>query len=591
MELIFFIYGLAFFLLGFAILYYPKKESTFRLARKIQLIGWFGILHGINEWLDLMILIHALGMEPAWKILQLFTLPVSFLMLIYFGAGVISVQKENCQLCRFLPLVLMVLWGVLFLAGEHNQHRWDVLSRYVLCIPGAFLTGMGLLLYVPETRSNAFRLAVNLKIAGVAFVMYAFLAGLIVKDAAFFPGSVLNYSLFSETLGVPVQVFRSICAVVIAYNLIRVLEIFHFEMQRSLKNSEMRFRTVVNTAPVTLFIEDSDHKITFLEGKGLVDLGVVSADSIGKQTGDVFAELPQIQQNLRRVSSLGEDTTEVVTCRDHYYELFAAPLKDQAGSVIGAIGVVIDVTGQKSAQNELEKYRVELEKNKYLATIGALSTKITAEIADPLQASKISLLKAFNGLRKTIGAGDVRADIQDGLNKITAAIQTLNGFCEKANLQTPTYPEPMNLFEIVRRVLSVTSELADHAMVRITTAGADIFPIMNISSRQLEQILYNTLQKIIHAADGTHVKNVEITFSRQSDNLCMKFLETCLKGPAEQSSERTEGPIIISEQEEVEHDFGLSVLKGIIESYGGAITITRQAADSALYEIQLPLAG
>ena len=45
--------------MGFGILYYPKKDNLFRLASKIHLIGWFGVLHGINEWLDLMVLISA----------------------------------------------------------------------------------------------------------------------------------------------------------------------------------------------------------------------------------------------------------------------------------------------------------------------------------------------------------------------------------------------------------------------------------------------------------------------------------------------------------------------------------------------------
>ena len=35
MSVVFFIYGLAFFLLGFAVLVYPKKESSFDLAKNI----------------------------------------------------------------------------------------------------------------------------------------------------------------------------------------------------------------------------------------------------------------------------------------------------------------------------------------------------------------------------------------------------------------------------------------------------------------------------------------------------------------------------------------------------------------------------
>ena len=53
MIFVWFVYGLAFFVLGLAILVYPKKGSEFRLARHIWMIGVFGIVHGVNEWLDM----------------------------------------------------------------------------------------------------------------------------------------------------------------------------------------------------------------------------------------------------------------------------------------------------------------------------------------------------------------------------------------------------------------------------------------------------------------------------------------------------------------------------------------------------------
>lgn len=49
MEVVFFIYGLGFFILGFAVTLYPKKNSTFALAEHLYLIAGFGFLHGINE--------------------------------------------------------------------------------------------------------------------------------------------------------------------------------------------------------------------------------------------------------------------------------------------------------------------------------------------------------------------------------------------------------------------------------------------------------------------------------------------------------------------------------------------------------------
>jgi signal transduction histidine kinase len=55
MMFIWFVYGLAFFTLGLVIIVYPKRSSAFKLANYIWLMAGFGILHGINEWLDMFI--------------------------------------------------------------------------------------------------------------------------------------------------------------------------------------------------------------------------------------------------------------------------------------------------------------------------------------------------------------------------------------------------------------------------------------------------------------------------------------------------------------------------------------------------------
>lgn len=590
MEFIFLIYGLAFFLLGFAILYYPKKDSVFHLAQEIHFLGWFGILHGINEWLDLLILVNALDLSFVWEIIRSMTLPGSFFALIYFGAKVVSTQKKNCRICILVTPVLAVLWGLFFLAGEHNQQNWDILSRYILCLPGATLTGMALLMYIPETQNGSnSRLAANLKVSGITFIAYAFLAGLIVGDADFFPASWLNYSLFSKSIGVPVQVFRTLCAILIAYNMIRVLEVFHLEMQQLIFNSQMRFQTVVNTAPVTLFIVDKNRTISFLEGKGLSGLDITTTDATGKQAEEVFAELPQLYQNSERVLSSGEEFTEVVSVRGLHYEIFFAPLKNEKGIVSGAIGVAIDVTEQKNAQSKLENYRAEMEKNKTLAAIGALSTDIADQITGPLQGSKTSLLRALRGLKKTIGAGEVKADIQTGIDHVSAAIKTLNGFCSKANIQTPSGTEPIDLYEIVERVVSVFSESAQHRMIRIMTEGADIFPVLQVSGRELEQVLYTFIQTIIRSMEGDHVRNLVLRFSVQEQMLSMKFIETCLGDAAVSEAQAATLRSKMLETGD-EHDFGISVLKGIIEAYAGTISIVQPRPDEIRYEIQLPLA-
>ena len=145
MTVVFFIYGLAFFLLGFAVLLYPKRDSSFALAKSILLIAWFGILHGINEWLDMFLLIFKLIEKPIdplpLEVIRMATLPISFVFLVHFGARILKLRTSKPHTYRYFTLALVIVWGVIFLAGDRTFLMWDVWSRYLLCIPGAFLTG------------------------------------------------------------------------------------------------------------------------------------------------------------------------------------------------------------------------------------------------------------------------------------------------------------------------------------------------------------------------------------------------------------------------------------------------------------------
>ena len=59
-EIIFFIYGLVFFLLGFAIILQTRQSSRLDLARNLRWLAAFGITHGFHEWGDLFVHIQTI---------------------------------------------------------------------------------------------------------------------------------------------------------------------------------------------------------------------------------------------------------------------------------------------------------------------------------------------------------------------------------------------------------------------------------------------------------------------------------------------------------------------------------------------------
>ncbi|MCP4452464.1 MAG: hypothetical protein GY809_13465, partial [Planctomycetes bacterium] len=119
MKYVFFLYGLSFFILGFAILIYPKKNSMFALAPHLNLVGIFGITHGLNEWIDLFMLVHAPSPAFPLQVLRAITLPISFFFLLLFGVQKIKGSKRNIAITA-LPWILSVAWLVMVLFCHHK---------------------------------------------------------------------------------------------------------------------------------------------------------------------------------------------------------------------------------------------------------------------------------------------------------------------------------------------------------------------------------------------------------------------------------------------------------------------------------------
>ncbi|MFH1664761.1 MAG: PAS domain-containing protein, partial [Candidatus Omnitrophota bacterium] len=65
---------------------YPAAGINFRLGKGIKLIGAFGVLHGVNEWIGMFLL----GRPPQdffiVRIIQFIILPLSFVCLLMFSA-------------------------------------------------------------------------------------------------------------------------------------------------------------------------------------------------------------------------------------------------------------------------------------------------------------------------------------------------------------------------------------------------------------------------------------------------------------------------------------------------------------------------
>ena len=248
--LVYFTYGLVFFLLGFAIALQSWRHTRLELARSLPWLAAFGIIHGIHEWGAIIVPFQAMYVtEAAMTLLltlQIISLVVSFFCLFQFGAELL---KDRWPWLIYVPILVVILWTLRFFIPNMLNDAWSVAwhrsgaiwARYLIGFPGALLAAYGLNYQAkrqikPLNMPHIYRM---FQIASITLAVYAILTGLIVPPGDFFPANVINGSNLSALTGVPPPVFRSLAGAVIAVTVIRGMDVFDVEVDRQFELMEI----------------------------------------------------------------------------------------------------------------------------------------------------------------------------------------------------------------------------------------------------------------------------------------------------------------------------------------------------------------
>jgi signal transduction histidine kinase/uncharacterized membrane protein len=150
-------------------------------------------------------------------------------------------QKRLKGIAKLFSRYLTLIVGfIVFLLAYFSSDFWrigPIWARYLLCFPGSLLTGLGFIRSYKYERKEVKHLKVKkyFFLGGVFFFIYGIVGGLIVPDAGFPPSSWINAYFFLSLTQIPVQIFRAVCAIIIAWAVYRILAIFNWEMKAGLQ--------------------------------------------------------------------------------------------------------------------------------------------------------------------------------------------------------------------------------------------------------------------------------------------------------------------------------------------------------------------
>jgi len=247
---VYFAYGLAFFGMGLTLALESERSPALAEVRLLRPLAVFGMLHGAHEWLDSYLLQPvARGMQlPAWLLwLRLGMLAASFCSLLVYGILTLRVHPLKPGASVYVGWGALAVYGLGILASAVFTYRtgttllvnvFDVLTRYLLAVPAAFLAALALRAEALSALTGGRRrVMVFLTWAAIGFGLYG-LTQLFVPAIDMFPARDLNSTVFRTFIGFPIQVVRALLAVLITLSLLRATQIVEKERQQQLLSAQ-----------------------------------------------------------------------------------------------------------------------------------------------------------------------------------------------------------------------------------------------------------------------------------------------------------------------------------------------------------------
>jgi signal transduction histidine kinase len=297
--ILYLLYGLTFFTLGVAILSRDIRLSELGIARIIQLLAVFGIIHGFHEWLELLELLFPTISDSNFKLFRLAVVSLSFLFLFYFGLFLNIITLRGDQALASTPLPVKALVGafalslILFAAYLDLGSGYDINTRLLVAFPGGLLSGIGLVLYSRTVRNFSSSAATNFILAGSCMVCYAVVSGLIPSEAVV------------PVVGIKVVLFRGLSAFLIMFFTIRALSVFNIEQRRLIDEQLQRFSQSEKLTSMGILAAGIAHEInTPLTN---ISLNAEMLKDLVGDDGRIAKKVAAIERNIERASRIARE--------------------------------------------------------------------------------------------------------------------------------------------------------------------------------------------------------------------------------------------------------------------------------------------
>lgn len=248
----------------------------------------------------------------------------------------------------------------------------------------------------------------------------------------------------------------------------------------------------------------------------------------------------------------------------------SSSLKDGAGTVIGAVAVLKDV----SEQHRLQKQIMRADR---LAALGELVAGVAHEIRNPLTSIRgfVQYLESSNSLEEWQRYAPLIIRQVDSLNRIVTELLEFGR-------HRPTCVGPVRLNDLIREI---TVLVGAKTVTRICLDFADDLPAVQADGEALKQVILNLLINAVQAISETGTVTIATAADKTTDEVVVTVRDDGI-GIAPEDLEKIFDPFFSTKP--MGTGLGLAMVHRIMDAHRGSISVNSTPGAGTTIVLRLP---
>ncbi len=368
-------------------------------------------------------------------------------------------------------------------------------------------------------------------------------------------------------------------------------------VEEELRRQQLEVNTLLDSMPGMTFFKDINFKYIIVNQNFCDMMGYTKEEIIGKTDFELMPKhiAEKYHAEDLNVVNSGKELSmmeERILVRGKYLTIGTrkVPLKDETGQVVGLIGLGIDVTEQKAAEEAIKRYSKEMEE------INAEKDKFFSIISHDLRSPFQGLLGLSNAMVEefeTLTPEETKLFINNIHNSAKNLFNLIENLLQWSRIQRgklDLQPVSLDLYEEILYVINLLQRNALNKNIKLINLVDE-----NVMVKSDVNILHSTLQNLISNAIKFTLKGGEIKITAERDvefvsvsvidngvGIAEKDIQKLFRIDAQHSTFGTE--------KEAGTGLGLIICKELIQRQGGNIWVESEVGKGSNFTFTLPVA-